>query len=246
MNFDKSLRAFLSELPIQKMSGHQKLLAVVAHFSGGDISEEVALANVNREWPRSTLKCAYSPKYYVKADEAGWINSSGKGYLKVTKDGIEHLSALFESKEIMETKEGEVGLRIFDKKQTHSFDKFIRGVFAQAKKRVWIADAYVDERIFDTVLDVIPATVDFDLIYNNKQGAYDARIARFRTQYPKFITKQYPDLHDRFFIIDNIGYVIGPSLKDAAMKSPALVVVLNEKDSLSLIKFFQLIKARAK
>ena len=45
---------------------------------------------------------------------------------------------------------------VVNRKATHSFDKYLRKIFVAAKTEVLIADAYVDETIFDTVLDVIP------------------------------------------------------------------------------------------
>jgi hypothetical protein len=47
---------------------------------------------------------------------------------------------------------------------------------------------------------------------------------------PAFVFRRYKPLHDRFVIVDNTGYVLGPSIKDAASNSPALIVELdNEK-----------------
>lgn len=245
MDFHKTIKAFLASLPIKHMNGQQKFLAVVAHCVQGDTSQEITLAKVRTQWPQSTLKSTYSRTYYDRADEAGWISPNEGGSLAVTAEGLAHLAALVEVSDAKSESSTAIGLHIFDKKQTHSFDKFIRGVFVQAQHRVQIADSYVDERIFDTVLDVIQPSIEIKLIYKAKQGTYDARAARFITQYSSFTAKHYAELHDRFILVDGKGYIIGPSLKDAAAKSPALVVALNAADSKELEKFFQVLWPRA-
>lgn len=53
-------------------------------------------------------------------------------------------------------------------------------------------------------------------------------------------------LHDRFLVIDDIGYIIGPSLKDATRNSPALVVKLGAADSRQLLRFFDGMWGQAK
>jgi hypothetical protein len=39
-------------------------------------------------------------------------------------------------------------------------------------------------------------------------------------------------------IVDDVGYVLGPSIKDAASNSPALVIVLAQKEKTLLQSFF--------
>jgi hypothetical protein len=82
-----------------------------------------------------------------------------KGAFSINQPGLDHLAALEKSDGIATTgdlqKAG--GLVVINRKATHSFDKYLRKIFAAAKtEEALIADAYVDETIFDTVLDVIP------------------------------------------------------------------------------------------
>jgi hypothetical protein len=39
-------------------------------------------------------------------------------------------------------------------------------------------------------------------------------------------------------VVDEVGYVLGPSIKDAASNSPALVIVLAQKEKNLLQSFF--------
>jgi hypothetical protein len=97
---------------------------------------------------------------------------------------------------------------------------------------------WVDETIFDKVLDVIPKNCTIKLICAKPRGTYDARAKRFAREYSNFVTKKYNHLHDRFLIVDDAAYILGPSIKDAASNSPALVVALGPKGKSLLHTFF--------
>ncbi|HSX31460.1 MAG TPA: hypothetical protein VLE99_06090, partial [Candidatus Saccharimonadales bacterium] len=123
---------------------------------------------------------------------------------------------------------------------------FLRNILCVATQQVRIADSYVDGTIFDNLLDQIPEDVPINLMYGEMQGDFKARAKRFGIQYTGFAARSYPVLHDRFLIIDDIGYIIGPSLKDATRNSPALVVKLGAADSRQLLRFFDGMWGQAK
>lgn len=88
--------------------------------------------------------------------------------------------------------------------------------------------------------------VTINLLYGNKQGAFDARVKRFKRQYSHYKIKSHVALHNRFLAVDSVGYIIGPSLKDAARKSPATIVSLGQADSKKLKQFFASFWSRTK
>ncbi len=187
MNFNQNLKAFLKSLPLKKMSGQQKFLAVAA----------IALAAPDGDFSTGELK------------------QSGS-------------------------------LIVVNRKGTHSFDKYLRKILAESKSHVLIADSYVDGTIFDSVLDVIPKTTTVKLIYTNKSGNFEQRATRFSREYQKFSARKCKWLHDRFMIVDDTGYILGPSIKDAASKYPALVTVLDPKAKRLLQSFFDDLWSKAK
>lgn len=138
------------------------------------------------------------------------------------------------------------GLIVVNRKATHTFDKLLRRVLAEAKTQVLIADSWVDGTIFDNALDVIPKTVPTKLVYAQARDSFEQRAKRFSTEYQKFAVKRYKHLHDRFVIVDDAGYVLGPSIKDAASNSPALVVELDAKETRLLQSFFEELWKKAK
>jgi hypothetical protein len=242
MNFDQNLKAFLRDLPLSKMSGHQKFLAVAALQSGGKTKLQIATIGVKSKWRKSLLGICYNPAFYDRAQQEGWVDPlpGKKGAFAVTQDGLEHLGGLSPLHETLNAGElNQTGrLIIVNRKATHSFDKFLRRIFAEAKTQVSVADSWVDETVFDNVLDVIPKSVPVRLVYAQARGTFEQRAKRFGIEYQKFSIRNYKALHDRFIIVDEMGYVLGPSIKDAASNSPALVVELGGKERRSLQTFF--------
>jgi hypothetical protein len=250
MDFDRNLKAFLKDLPIKRMTGQQKFLAVSAFACKGKGGVELATKDIRKQWRKSLLNAKYNPAFYDRAQGEDWVDpvSGKKGAFAVTQAGIDHLAALPTLD--TEVRAGELkqfgALILVNRKATHTFDKFLRKVFADAKNQVCIADSWVDETIFDNVLDVIPKVLPIRLIYAQARGAFDQRAKRFSTEYQKFSFRRYKPLHDRFMVVGDSGYVLGPSIKDAAANSPALVVQLSGKEKRLLQSFFDELWKQAK
>ncbi len=239
MNFAQNLKAFLKRLPLRKMSGHQKFLAIAAVQCRGKTHLDVSAGDIRKQWRKSVSGVSYNPSFYDRAQQEGWVNPVSKGKFLVTEAGIENILALSPEGDLATGELKQSGsLIIVNKKGTHTFDKFLRKVFAEAKNQVLIADSWVGGTIFDNVLDVIPKTIPIKLIYAHPTDNFEQRAKRFFTEYQKFSARKYKSLHDRFMIVDDTGYVLGPWIKDAAMNSPALVVILSSKSKRLLQSFF--------
>lgn len=238
MDFTLNLKAFLKQLPLKKMSGHQKFVAVAASHCKGDIKVQVGVHDIEGNWLKSLLHVKYNSAFYERAQRAGWVDPTGKkGAFQLTQAGLDNLEALAPELTAGEMKKSGA-LIIVNRKATHTFDKFLRNTLAAAKKEVLIADSWVDGTIFDTVLDKIPSDCTLKLIYAQARDKFDAKAKRFSRQYSKFLYKRYKHLHDRFMVVDDVAYILGPSIKDAASNSPALVVTLGSKERSLLHSFF--------
>lgn len=233
------------------MSGQEKFLAVATYLCVGKTNKEVTVAEVVKKWSKVVLKTKYNASVYNRATRQSWLKpiDNKKGVFTVTAKGVKHIEDLA-SPQTTSAVIVESTLCIFEKKSTHSFDKFLRATLSGATTKVAIVDSYIDETIFDTVLDSIPKTVPIQLIYSHipsaNQTAFDIRQKRFMIEYPKYAIKKYKDLHDRFLIVDDRAYIIGPSIKNAASNSPALLVALSTKDGVALEKFFHRLWVNAK
>ena len=241
MNYEHPLPTFLRQyFTASKLTGHEKALVLVALLCNGKTTESVQADTVKKAWLKGTLKVSYSSTFLARAQEHGWIKPLGKGAYAVTDAGIEYLHDI-QKDGAATIPMGKSELKLFAAGETHSFDKHLRKLFASAGAHVRIADSYVDETIFDNLLDQIPKNVRVQLLYGKSFNTYDQRAKRFSTEYAKFAHKNNRSFHDRLLVIDSVGYMLGPSLKDAAHKSPASIVRLNSKDSQQLIKFFDTI-----
>src|SRR5216683_2283028 len=246
MNFNQNLKAFLKHLPLSKMSGQQKFVAVAAVQCKGDLATDVSTQDIQKQWRKSILGVQYNSAYYDRAQGAGWVDPTGaKSMFRVTEAGLENLEALAPEFSAADMKKSG-SLTIFGRKATHTFDKFLRTTLAGAKSQVLIADSWVDGTIFDTVLDVIPKDCTFKLIYAQARDKFEERAKRFSRQYAKFVHKRFKHLHDRFMVVDETAFILGPSIKDAASDSPALVVTLGQKEKNSLQAFFGELWSKAK
>jgi hypothetical protein len=247
MDYHQNLKAFLNGLTLKMMSGHQKFLAVAAIQSRGKTNVEVTVKQVKKQWRKSLLHVKHNPAFYDRAEQEGWVNPVGWGRFLVTEAGLDHLSALTALED--DHAAGELkksgSLVIVNRRGTHSFDKYLRGILAGSKDHVLIVDPYVDGTIFDSVLDVIPKTTNVKLIYAHKKGHFDQRAKRFSQEYQRFHSRKFKWLHDRFIVVDDAGYILGPSIKDAASNYPALVTVLDSKGKDLLQSFFDELWSKA-
>ena len=242
MDYGLNLKAFLKDLPLSHMTGHQKFLASAALQCHGRTTVCGTTKVIQLNWRKSSLGIRYNPAFYERAQQEGWVDpvSGVKGTFVVTQNGLDHLEAL----PSIEMPSNGGGLKqinrlfIVNRKATHSFDKLLRNIFAESKTQVSIADSWVDETIFDSVLDVIPKSVPVRLLYANVKGSFDQRARRFSIEYGRFAVRRYKPLHDRFIVADESAYVLGPSMKDAASKSPGLVIALDSREKRSLLSHF--------
>lgn len=235
MNYISNFEQFIKQFNIKKLSGHEKFLVLSIFISQGDLQREITTNEVKNLWRKTLLKIDYQYIYYVRA--ASWIDSKKRKF-SINQFGLEHAESLVLKHDSAIINPSQT-LYIFDKSKTHSVDKFLRDLFRNAKRRVLIMDPYVDETIFDNILDQVDKSIEFKLIFRHTPPSpndvtYNRRLMRFKTEFIKFNMRKYNDGHDRFIIVDSIGYILGPSIKDAASKSPGLIVALSKKDTLAL------------
>ncbi len=222
----------------RQLTHAEKVLFVVAFLGRGIVGQIVSTSAVKQAWPKSLLGVVFHSKYVLESEDQGWIGRIRSGQLILTDDGLAHLEEMISAEESLPLSD-KTELLVFSAKKAHDFDSLLRQAFSSAKSYVLIADSYVDETIFDTLLGFIPADVQIDLMYNHDSGNTFHQVAkRFKVQFPNFHYGHYPKLHDRYLVIDGIGFVIGPSLKDATVNAPAIIVRLDAKQSAKLTTLF--------
>lgn len=241
MDYSANLKAYFSRLPRSEMNGAEKYLALASLLAGGKKETPVSVNEVHRRWRKTIMGVAYNPVFYHRAQVKGWLDpQNGPGVFWISDAGLDHLSNI--GTLVPDIIQGEMrksgALIVVNRKGTHTFDRYLRGIFSSAKSEVLVADAWVDQNTFDNVLDVISKSVPLRLMYAESRGTFDQRAARYAKEFPLFQVRRYKRLHDRFMIVDENGYVLGPSIKDAASESPALIVEMAWKEKRLLRVFF--------
>lgn len=236
MAIPQNIKAFFKIISIREMKGEEAFAAIVYFLSSGKKGTEIYCRDVKKNWSKTSVGKIYNPCFAYRAQ--GYIDPCGKGKVSITDEGIEYIEARIQKASATQAISApKTMLIVFDNGTSHSFDKFLRNIFRSAKKNADIADTYVSGNIFDNLLDEIPKAVPIRFIYKKDTGGFVSRSGRFGVEY-NFQSKISNGFHDRFILVDDVGYIIGPSLKDAADKKPATMVVLDSSDSKKLSKLF--------
>ncbi|MDD4411837.1 MAG: hypothetical protein PHO58_05030 [Bacilli bacterium] len=235
-----NIKAELNKLPLKKMNGQQKFVAVAYFIYLDNKRAQLDTSIIKKNWVKSILKNKYNKGYYDRAQKDGLVDphSSKKGCFTISEAGIKFMESFNEDtdgKQIRKTGK----LIIVNKDATYSFDKFLRNKLSKAKSSVLIVDPYFEEVLFDRILGIIDKNIVIKIIHSNENNTIKDNAKRFSREYKKFQHKINKNIHDRFLIIDNNnGFILGPSIKDAADKNPALIVALEQKETHLLKTFF--------
>lgn len=241
MNLSSNQRAFLKSLPLRRMSGQEKLLALVVHTLNGKVEQPIKLSDVLPGWRKAALGSKYSSMFFLRAQEKDWLNPAGHGVCALTSKGLAHLQSLLGAPEAAQTKfhQSAGRLSIIERKGTFTADKLLTQRFTSAKKEILVADSYVSRDTLQVILDGTSDSVIIKVLYGNEAPEFVAAAAKWRSEFSKLEILRYKHLHDRFSIIDGKGFILGPSIKDAAMNHPALLVELAGEESNLLLNFFK-------
>jgi len=242
MDFSKNIKSGIGSFPLKKMRSHEKFLAVAAFVAKGT-KDVVKVSEIRKRgiWNKELLGIKFSYKYYQEAIKKTWVEPSGKnGQFHITDEGynhLHHLSGEINSKEIKKVGK----LIIFNAKATNTFDSYIKVLLSSAKQRVLIVDSYISDVLFDDIFKKIPKDVSVKLLFGkiDDEITFGRKLKRFKTEWQKFNIKENKIIHDRFMIVDNTGYFLGPSIKDAADKSPCALIALNQDETALLSDFFK-------
>lgn len=96
-----------------------------------------------------------------------------------------------------------------------------------ATRDILIVDAYIDEKVFDLYVSKVSSNVTVRIL-SNKITANTETVARMYAKNRPLEMRSSADVHDRTVFIDQRGWVIGQSIKDAARKKPTYLIELNE------------------
>jgi hypothetical protein len=166
------------------------------------------------------LGSSYDEKEIYSIDEREIIKS-GKD---VTEDLIRELNIQEqESPKIVQTLT-HFPNQVYDKGQMYEFYKDIKQISSNASTEVFLVDSYVDEEVLDLYIANLPRIISVRILTNKPQGNFLAVAKKFKLKpNAKFEVRQNSDCHDRLLFVDDVCWVMGQSIKDAAKKPTYLI-----------------------
>jgi phosphatidylserine/phosphatidylglycerophosphate/cardiolipin synthase-like enzyme len=128
----------------------------------------------------------------------------------------------------LELKVPETTDQAFGPGAVYDFFKALGEVLSSAKKSLLIVDPYFDAQIFDSYLSRAPAGVAVRVLIGKASPDLKAAAESFKTQYHADVeVRASNQLHDRLFFVDgDVCWVLGQSIKDAAVKNATYLAPL--------------------
>ena len=116
---------------------------------------------------------------------------------------------------------------LYEPGEEHAFYRDLSSLIVTTTRDIFIVDAYLDEKVFNLYVDKVlgGATVR---ILSNKISANVETVAKMYAKSRPLELRSSADLHDREIFLDQRGWVVGQSIKDAARKKPTYIIELNE------------------
>ncbi len=116
---------------------------------------------------------------------------------------------------------------VYEPGDQYAFYRDLTSLIQTATQEVLIVDAYLDEEVFNLYVSKVPDGVTVRIL-SNKIGGNVETVARMYAKNKPLELRANADVHDRAVFLDQRGWVIGQSIKDAARKKPTYMIELNE------------------
>ena len=107
--------------------------------------------------------------------------------------------------------------------EEYRFYRDVRTVVGLATKELFIIDNYLDTQLFDVYMEKLPTDLNIRVLTNNLSDSLNPVAKKFATR-GNFELRSSKDVHDRVVFADERCWVIGQSIKDAAVKKPTYIV----------------------
>jgi len=121
------------------------------------------------------------------------------------------------------------------------FFKALGELLSSAKTSVLVVDPYMDAQIFDQYLSRTPAGIAARLLIGKASPDLKAAAGRFRAQHGANLEVRMSNaLHDRLVFIDgDVCWVLGQSIKDAAVKKATYLAPLSPDVSSTKLALYE-------
>jgi hypothetical protein len=113
----------------------------------------------------------------------------------------------------------------------YEFYRDLKSIVEKGTRSLFVVDNYLDVQLFDLYVERVSAGVDIRVVTDQLRGAVQTVAQKFAKR-GQFELRTSRDAHDRHVFVDNRGWVIGQSIKDAAVKKPTYIIELGDPSAL--------------
>jgi hypothetical protein len=110
----------------------------------------------------------------------------------------------------------------------YEFYRDFRTIIETARRSLFIIDNYLDVEIFDLYVERVGVGVEIRILTDQLRGALQTVATKFSKRGKFELRTRSGATHDRHVFVDDRGWVIGQSIKDAALKKPTYMIELND------------------
>ena len=114
---------------------------------------------------------------------------------------------------------------VYEPGEQYDFYRDLSSIIRTAKSALFIIDAYLNEQVFNLYVQKVPDRVAVRIL-SRKVDNNVATVARMYAAGKPLKLRSSGDVHDRAVFIDQRGWVIGQSIKDAARTKPTHMIEL--------------------
>jgi len=130
----------------------------------------------------------------------------------------------------------------------YDFFRALRALVAATDKSLFVVDPYMDAETFDGYLSALPPGRSVRLLLSKSTDEVRVATAKFSAQQGGAVAvRKSNDIHDRVvFVDDSQCWVLGASIKDAALKKPTYLAPLSADITAEKLKIYEFVWNAAK
>ncbi len=116
---------------------------------------------------------------------------------------------------------------VYEAGDEYTFYRDLSSLIEAVTQSILFVDSYLDEQLFNLYVSKISGSATVRIL-SNKIGTNVVSVAKMYASSRPLEMRSSANVHDRAIFLDQRGWVIGQSIKDAARKKPTYLIELNE------------------
>ena len=138
--------------------------------------------------------------------------------------------------------------QVYASGDAYEFYHDFKAVVLAAKQSILIIDPYINNELFDLYIEKLPDAIECHVLLNKVNDTIRILIDKLKLSPSRRIeVKSSTEIHDRVVFIDKRQcWILGQSIKDAAMKKPTYFLQLPDDLAIDKLKYYEQIWINAK